>query len=169
MVEILTLVDENDNVIGTDTRENCHLGDGKLHRALVIFLFDDNMLLIQQRSQKKLLWPGYWDCSLATHVYPNETYESASERRLKQELGIKTSVKKVFGFVYHSPFNGFSEREYCALLTGNYKGKVYPNKDEISAYGFVNLKKLKEDITRKPEMYTPWFKIAFEKFSKYSI
>jgi len=168
MEEILTLVDENDNEIGRETREKCHLGRGKTHRAITVFLFNDkNSMLIQQRSQKKLLWPRYWDCTVATHVYPNETYEDAAERGLKQELGIAASVEKILAFTYFAPFGKHAENEYCVLLVGRYSGVVTPNPNEVSSFDYLSLQKLREEVSRKGEAYTPWFKIALEKFLKH--
>src|SRR5436853_404501 len=79
--EILIRVDDKDNQVGTDTRENCHLGRGLRHRAYVVFLFHGGELLLQRRSREKLLWPGYWDVSYTSHVYPGETYFEAALRR----------------------------------------------------------------------------------------
>jgi len=168
MEETLMLVDENDNEIGRGTRENCHTGKGKMHRALVVFLFNKRkMLLIQQRSQKKQLWPGTWDCTVATHVYPNETYESAAQRALKQELGISATAKRLLAFTYFAPFNNHAENEYCTLLVGEYEGKVNPNPKEVSNSSYASLPALREKIAKEPEKYTPWFKIALEKFLKH--
>jgi len=169
MEEILTLVDENDNEIGRETREECHLGKGKMHRAIAVFLFNDkNLMLIQQRSRKKLLWPRYWDCTVATHVYPDETYENAAKRGLKQELGISASVKKILASTYFAPFGKHAENEHCALLVGRYNGAVTPNPNEVSNVNFMSLQKLEEEMTQSGKSYTPWFKIALEKFLKYS-
>jgi len=169
MEETLILVDENDNEIGRETREKCHIGKGKMHRALVVFLFNRRkMLLIQQRSQKKQLWHLYWDCTVATHVHPNETYESAAQRALKQELGVSATVKRLLAFTYFAPFDNHAENEYCTLLVGKYEGEVNPNPKEVSDFSHAGLLELKEKITRETETYTPWFKIALEKFLKHS-
>lgn len=167
MEETLTLVDENDNEIGKETREKCHFGKGKMHRAIAVFLFNDkNQMLLQQRSQKELLWPGYWDCTVATHVYPDETYEEAARRGLKQELGISATVDKILAFTYFAPFGKHAENEYCALLVGKYNGAVAPNLNKVSDFDFVSLKELSVEMTRKEKRYTPWFKIALETFLK---
>jgi isopentenyl-diphosphate delta-isomerase len=71
--ELLILVDDNDNEKGLDTKENCHKGNGLRHRAFGILLFEGERLLLQKRSSKKLLWPGYWDLSIASHVHYGET------------------------------------------------------------------------------------------------
>ena len=39
--EPLMLVDPSDNIIGFEEKLNAHKGDGKLHRAFSIFLFND--------------------------------------------------------------------------------------------------------------------------------
>jgi len=164
MEEMLTLVDGNDNEIGAETRDKCHLGKGKMHRAIAVFLLDkDGLLLIQQRSQKEKLWPGYWDCSMATHVYPNETYEAAAERGLKQELEITAPVQKVLAFAYFAPFGKHAENEYCALLVGRHDGKITPNLNKVSSHDYVSLKELQRKIQQSSELYTPWLKIALEK------
>jgi len=168
MEETLPLVDENDNEIGRETREKCHLGKGRMHRAIAVFLFTDkNSMLTQQRSQKKLLWPGYLDCAVATHVYPGETYEAASKRGLKQELGISARVEKILGFTYFAPFGKYAENEYCALLVGRCNGAIVPNPDEASSFKHVSIQELRAEMARNEETYTPWFKIALEKFFKH--
>ena len=42
MKEACILVDEEDNILGKDTKINCHLGEGKLHRAFSILLFNNS-------------------------------------------------------------------------------------------------------------------------------
>jgi isopentenyl-diphosphate delta-isomerase len=97
---------------------------------------------------------------VATHVYPNETYEDAAKRGLKQELGISPSVEKILAFTYFAPVGNCAENEYCALLIGRYDGVVTPNPSEVSSFDYVSLKELKKEMTQKVQAYTPWFKIA---------
>ena len=92
------LVDENDNIIGHDSKKNCHLMTNglKLHRAFSVFLFDSKKrLLLQKRSLDKITFPNYWAntcCSHPLHV-DGETdgvngVKNAARRKLEQELGI---------------------------------------------------------------------------------
>ncbi|MEM5882672.1 MAG: isopentenyl-diphosphate delta-isomerase [Candidatus Aenigmatarchaeota archaeon] len=173
MSEILVLVDELDNIIGFDTKENCHLGEGKLHRGFVVFLFDEeNRILVQKRSEQKTLYNGFWDASVASHPLKKEdrieTYEEAARRRLGEELGIYKDVllERVLDYVYYAPFGKYSEREFCVLLKGEYEGEVNPNPNEIAAYRYLCIRDLRKEIKKNPYAYTPWFKIAFEKFLK---
>ena len=163
--EILVLVDENDKELGTDTRENCHLGRGKRHRAYVVFLFHDGKLLLQQRSRLKTLWPGAWDVSFTSHVYPGESYEQAAKRKGIQELGATFGqAREVCSFVYFAPQGKYAENEFCKLIVADFDGRVKPNPDEIMAVRWSTVKELGSDLKKTPSAYTPWLKLAFDGF-----
>jgi isopentenyl-diphosphate delta-isomerase len=165
--EILILVDDNDNEIGTDTRENCHSGIGKRHRAYTAFMFHDGKMLLQQRSRKKLLWPGAWDVSFTSHVYPGETYQQAAARRALQELGARVGLlTDVHSFVYFAPQGDNAENEFCRVLVGDFDGKISPNPDEMMSVRWEKLLDVKADLRAHPDSYTPWFKLSFEGFLK---
>ena len=160
-------MDDNDNEIGSDTRANCHLGKGLRHRAYVVFLFHKGKILLQQRSTQKLLWPGYWDVSFTSHVYPGETYFQAAARKGAQELDVRFGeLEDVYSFVYWAPFGKYSENEYCKLLVGEFDGRIKPNGDEIKDTKYTTLVKLESELKEHPEKYTPWLKLAFDGFMK---
>jgi len=164
---MLVLVDEKDNEIGTDTRENCHEGSGKRHRAYTVFLFHDGKLLLQQRSRKKLLWPGGWDVSFTSHVYPGETYSEAAARKGVQELGAKLGeLTDAHSFVYFAPQGGHAENEFCRLLVGEFDGNIKPNPDEIASVRWVRISDVSKDLELNPQLYTPWFRLSLQGFMK---
>jgi isopentenyl-diphosphate Delta-isomerase len=163
--EILVLVDERDNEIGTDTRENCHAGKGRRHRAFTVFLFHGDKLLLQRRSSKKLLWPGAWDVSYTSHVYPGETYEQAAARKASQELGARVGrLEDVHSFVYFAPQGANAENEFCRLLVGDFDGRVSPNKEETDGVRWATLAEAQSDLGANPGSYTPWFRLSMEGF-----
>lgn len=165
--EILVLVDERDNQIGTDTRENCHSGNGKRHRAYTVFLFHEGKLLLQRRNAKKLLWPGAWDVSFTSHVYPGETYSQAAARKGLQELNARVGdLTDVHSFIYFAPQGKNAENEFCRLLVGSFDGRVTPNPDEIMAVRWATVKEVAKDLASHPDSYTPWFRLSFEGFVK---
>lgn len=102
LAEECILVDEVDNVIGSDTKKNCHLNeqikDGKLHRAFSVFLFNsEGKLLLQKRSPAKITFPEYFTNTCCSHpLYRQEELEDeeaigvkrAARRKLEHELGI---------------------------------------------------------------------------------
>jgi isopentenyl-diphosphate delta-isomerase len=161
--EILILVDDNDNEIGTDTRENCHSGKGKRHRAYTAIIFHDGKMLLQQRSRKKLLWPGAWDVSFTSHVHPGETYQEAATRRALQELNARVGpLKDVHSFVYFAPQGDNAENEFCRVLVGDFDGKISPNNDEMMSTRWTRLSEVQADLRAHPDSYTPWFKLSLE-------
>ncbi len=167
--EILILVDDNDNEIGTDTRENCHSGKGKRHRAYTALIFHDGKMLLQQRSAKKLLWPGAWDVSFTSHVYPGESYQQAATRRALQELNARVGqLSDVHSFVYFAPQGDNAENEFCRVLVGDFDGKVTPNPEEMMSVRWARATEVASDLRAHPDSYTPWFKLSFDGFQKSS-
>lgn len=169
ILETLILVDDNDNQIGTASREECHKGKGKRHRAFSVFLFDSrDRMLLQFRSSEKL-GGNRWDSAAISHVRAGETYETAAERNMKHEIGISTPVKKIGAFTYTEPYNGYSENEYCAVLVGKFDGEVKPNKEEMDRVRYATWDEVKRELKTKPEAFTKWFRNSIpilEKFIK---
>ena len=56
MEENCIIVDDKDNIIGKDTKVNCHLGEGKLHRAFSVLLFNDENKLKGPSLYEELMY-----------------------------------------------------------------------------------------------------------------
>lgn len=157
--EELILVDENDEVLGFLSKAECHDGKGVLHRAFSIFVFDEGgRLLLQQRSREKRLWGGYWSNSCCSHPRRGEDLSEALHRRLEQELGIDTELVYLFTFSYAAAFGELgSEREICSVWAGISSAQPSPNTAEIADWRWVSADELDEEVSRTPEIFTPWF------------
>ncbi len=87
--EVFDVVDEDDVVIGQETRGEVH-ARGLLHRAVHVFIFNKRGdLLLQQRSLFKDVHPGVWGSSVSGHLDAGEDYVSAVVRELDEEMGIR--------------------------------------------------------------------------------
>lgn len=163
--EKLIVVDEQDNILGYKTKAQCHKGEGILHRAFSIFIFNDHkQILLQQRSREKQLWPLYWSNSCCSHPRKGEEMADAAHRRLFEELGLRTSLKYLYKFQYHAGFGAAgSENEICSVFIGKSNGQVSVNHHEIAGWKFVDVAELNWDMTEHPEKYTPWFKMEWER------
>ena len=163
--EQLILVDQDDRQIGTMTKADCHDGDGTLHRAFSIFLFDDDgRLLLQQRSGDKRLWPGFWSNSCCSHPREGESMQEATGRRLQDELNIHADLEFVYKFSYQARYAGVgSEFELCSVYLGRNSEKVTFNESEIAAVRFVSASELQRELARSPDQFTPWFKLEWER------
>jgi isopentenyl-diphosphate delta-isomerase len=164
MTEMLILVDGNDNPIGFEEKVKCHLPHGKLHRAFTVLLFNSKgELLLTRRSQSKMLWPGDWDGTVASHPRKTETYVSSAERRLPEELGSGCKLDYLFKFEYHIPYKDVgSENEICGTLIGivsePFELRLVP--DEISESKWVSSDALYSDVQKNPQSYSPWMVAA---------
>lgn len=161
--EELILVDDHDREIGFRGKTDCHTGKGVLHRAFSIFVFNgDNELLLQQRAPTKMLWPGYWSNTCCSHPRRGEAMSEAVSRRLKQELGFSCPLSFLYKFKYHAEFGAVgAEHELCSVYYGRYDGPVDVNVTEISAWRFVGVEELEQELRERPETFTPWFKMEW--------
>lgn len=162
--EFLILVDKNDNPIGLEEKMKCHLPNGKLHRAFTALLFDkEGKLVLTRRSPSKMLWPGDWDGTVASHPRKNETYISSAERRMPEEIGISCKFDYLFKFEYHVPYKNIgSENEICGTLLGLIENSSKFNlvENEISEIKWISPKQLMDELQKNPEIYCPWMIIA---------
>ncbi|HNP63547.1 MAG TPA: isopentenyl-diphosphate Delta-isomerase [Woeseiaceae bacterium] len=158
--EELILVDSNDNEIDYRSKADCHDGDGILHRAFSLFLFDDSgRLLLQRRSSAKRLWPGYWSNSCCSHPRRGETLDVATLRRLGDELNIAARLEHIYHFCYQASFGtAGSENELCHVYLGKVDGEVRPNESEIESIRFIRRGELDIELEEYPRRFTPWFK-----------
>ena len=165
--ELLIVVDQENNILDYRSKRDCHRGEGVLHRAFSIFIFNANeQLILQQRSDQKLLWPQYWSNSCCSHPRKGELTDSAAYRRLHEELGIKTGLKYLYTFQYQATYGSAgSENELCAVYIGKSDTAPRVNKNEISDWQYIEPGKLSLELIDFPEKYTPWFKMEWEKIS----
>lgn len=168
--EFVILVDENDNPIGTEEKVKCHLPNGKLHRAFTALLFDKNgRLVLTRRAKEKMLWPGDWDGTFASHPRESETYVSSGERRMPEELGIEGELDYLHKFEYHVPYKDVgSENEICGTLVGviDENTELKEIEGEIDEIKWISADELISEIKTNPKIYCPWMLIALELLEK---
>lgn len=165
---LLILVDDNDKIIGYEEKGICHANNGILHRAFSIFIFNNKgEFLLQKRSMRKPLWPGYWSNSVCSHPRKGETYEYAASRRLFEEMGLESDMQYLFKFRYQAAYkDAGSENELCALFAGVATGTVRSDPAEISEWKFIKIAELEKSMEVNPDIFTPWFKIEWQKFTE---
>lgn len=163
--EQVILVNEKDEQIGLMPKLEAHQ-KGVLHRAFSVFIFNEqNELMLQQRALHKYHSPGLWTNTCCSHQRDGETSLAAGERRLQEEMGFVVPLKETTSFIYKAPFdNGLTEHELDHILLGTYSGVPEICEDEVAAWKWMPLEAVKDDIKARPEIYTAWFKIIFDKF-----
>ncbi len=163
----LILVDENDNELGCLSKRQCHDGEGILHRAFSLFVFNaDGELLLQKRSADKRLWPLFWSNSCCSHPRKGESIETATRRRLREELGLNADLEFVYKFSYRAQFGELgSENELCSVYLGKTKQTVVANANEVADVRFLAHDALQEELQKNSAEITPWFKMEWERLS----
>lgn len=188
LAEMCILIDEDDQKIGADTKKNCHLNTnidkGLLHRAFSVFLFNtENKLLLQQRSEAKITFPGCYTNTCCSHPLntPLETEEKdavgvrrAAQRRLYAELGIPTEqvspdeLRYLTRIHYKAQSDGiWGEHEIDYILFVQKDVSLDPDANEIQSHCYVSkeeLKQLLEKAKREEVKVTPWFQLIADTF-----
>ncbi len=166
--ELLILVDTHDQETGSLGKVECHDGDGILHRAFSVFLFNDRgELLLQQRNADKRLWPMYWTNTCCSHPRQGESMQVATERRLQQELNTASTLEFIYKFEYQARFgNRGSENELCSVYLGRLEREATANDAEVAALRFVSADKLRVEIDAESECLTPWFKMEWRRLNE---
>ena len=166
--EEVILVNSKDKILGTMPKMEAHK-KGILHRAFSIFILNSNKeLLLQKRSYNKYHSPGLWTNTCCSHQRIDETSIEAGNRRLMEEMGIKTDLQEVFTFKYKTKFNnGLTEHEFDHVLFGHTDESPKINLNEVCEWKWSDIEFIKNDILMNPNIYTVWFTIIFNHFNKY--
>ncbi len=183
MTEQLTQVDEQDNVIGPVERLKAHLGDGILHRGLVVVVKNDDRILLTQRSIVRPdlgfppPFPGFWDITLAGHPKWGQTgYITQMVNEVHEELEIEAKageIEYLGKFQYHTPDPTYpnpktsptfrlSEREICGVGVLSTNEKPVLNPIELLSSMWVSSSEFTNKL--EPLKIAPWATIMIEKF-----
>jgi isopentenyldiphosphate isomerase len=94
-LEMLEIVDENDNVIGLETRTKVH-EQGLLHREIhIFFLTPKGEIIFQHRAKDKDTYPNKLDATVGGHVEPTMSYEETAVKECKEETGVDIDPRKL--------------------------------------------------------------------------
>jgi isopentenyl-diphosphate delta-isomerase len=151
------LLNENDEIIGHESKKTSHVFNkknprGLLHRAFSVFLFnEEGKLLLQQRAQDKITFPAVWTNTCCSHpLYgfdPSEVdspedvasgevkgVKNAAIRKLEHELGISPKKLK------HSDFKFLTRLHYWAADVVTHGTKSPWGEHEIDYILFIQKK-----------------------------
>lgn len=152
-------VDVDDQVVGTCDKLAAHQGEGVLHRAFSVLLFDDRgRLLLQRRALDKYHFRGRWSNSCCSHPRPGEDILAAGRRRVREELGIEVELSHRGSFVYRAIDleSGLVEHELDHVLVGRTTGEPSPDPLEVEAVRWVEPHELGRWLDDEPHAFTPW-------------
>ncbi|MEI7575385.1 MAG: isopentenyl-diphosphate Delta-isomerase [Armatimonadota bacterium] len=169
--ELLQVVNDRGETIGSIGKLAAHQNGGTWHRAISVFLFNAaGQLLIQQRALSKYHFAGKWANSCCSHPWPGESTMSASVRTAERELGIEVELKKLGEFRYSAsdPVSGLTEKELDSVFVGRWDAEVPFSEEEVSAIRWVSLADLRSELATRPEDFAPWLGLILDGFEELS-
>jgi isopentenyldiphosphate isomerase len=159
--ELFDLVDERDVVIGTVRRGDAHRDPSLIHRSVQILVFDDaGRVLLQLRSARKDLFPGYYCASASGHVAAGERYDASASRETMEELGIAPELRTLGVMLVRSAY----ETEMTALYTARSEGPFRFHPTETDGGRFFTPRELR--ATREWLPMTPALLAALDELER---
>jgi isopentenyl-diphosphate delta-isomerase len=164
-MELLILVDENDQEIGSMEKMEVH-EKGLLHRAFSILIFNSkNEMLLQQRALSKYHSGGLWTNTCCSHPRKEESTLQAANRRLIEEMGFSTELEEKFSFIYRAELDkNMIEHELDHVFFGTFEGEFQFNREEVKAIRWISISDLIQEIKDSPSSFTEWFKILMNEY-----
>jgi isopentenyldiphosphate isomerase len=164
--EIFEIVDENNNVVGTAKRRECHGNPALLHRTVHVIVFHpDGRMLLQKRSMNKDIQPGKWDTAVGGHLMPGEDFEIAARREMQEELGVPGNLplKYLFDSKIRNKIESENTRVYSTVCEGPFD---FP-KDEIDDVKFWTVFELRNGLSE--DYFTENLKVELAKLFELKI
>jgi isopentenyl-diphosphate delta-isomerase type 1 len=165
------VVDFKDEVLGQALRERVH-AEQLRHRAVHILLRDERgRVLLQRRSVRKENYPGCWDSACSGHVDAGESYLTAAERELREELGMEVRGLRAL-------FKIDAREETGWEFVWVYEGRISAdalfklNADEVDEVSFFELDEIEGELVKNPNGFArafrylwPFYRLRLEPLS----
>jgi isopentenyl-diphosphate delta-isomerase len=161
--ELIVLVDERGEPLGTAEKWSSHHAETPLHLAFSCYVFDAaGSFLATRRALTKKVWPGVWTNSACGHPAPGETFADAIARRAGYELGMTVRDVEVVlpDHIYRAPpFDGIIEYEFCPVFVARGASDATPNPVEVDACAWMDwgdfVRRARDDVR---DEYSWWCK-----------
>jgi isopentenyldiphosphate isomerase len=144
--ELLDIVDEHDQVIGTARREDAY-AQRLRHRCVFILARDrDGRVFVHRRTDRKLVFPSMYDMFVGGVVAAGESYDQAALREAEEELGVTglEAPTPLFKFLYATPQHTWWSFVYevrCDL-------PVNPQAEEVAWHTFLTEDELQAKLAQ---------------------
>lgn len=155
--ELIQIVDEHDNPIGSATRQQAW-EQGLIHRIAGVVIEDPNgKILLQKRAATKSTWPNSWDTSAAGHVAPGEDYLAAALRELGEEVGLAgVELKPLGNYFSKVAYDGMQpmrfNQVYRVVVPAETEWQLQAA--ELSEVRWFSLSDIRQLITEHPDEVT---------------
>lgn len=153
--DLVVIVDENDQPIGTDTIENARK-QGSIHRIARVMVENPKGQILLQKRSAKLTWPHCWDNSAAGHVDEGEDHLQAAKRELFEEIGVSADNLEEIGKYFTDVTNQYGTlkrfNSVYKLVIDYTPTKLQPS--EVAKVKWFDVDEAKQLIQEQPEKVT---------------
>ncbi|WP_369115363.1 isopentenyl-diphosphate Delta-isomerase [Edwardsiella tarda] len=160
MIEVV-LVDQQDKPLGRMEKLAAHR-EGRLHRALSVYLFNARgELLLQRRAADKYHAGGQWSNTCCSHPLLGEANDQAAMRRLQEEMGMQCALDPALTLCYRVDVGqGLTEHELTHVFVGRSEQNPQLNPAEVDAFAWRAPEQILQHMAQQPDYYTPWFRVC---------
>ncbi|MEV5981565.1 NUDIX domain-containing protein [Streptomyces sp. NPDC052114] len=134
--EMITIVDENDEVVGEAPRGEAY-ARGLRHRCTFILARDaEDRIFVHRRTPVKLVFPSLYDMFVGGVVGAGESYDDAALREAEEELGVRGLPRPtpLFKFLYD---DGAGKTWWSYLYEVRCELPVTPQVEEVAWHAFL--------------------------------
>jgi isopentenyl-diphosphate delta-isomerase len=160
--ELVVLLGDDGQPIGTASKAAVHHSETPLHLAFSCYVFDPaGRFLLTRRALSKKTWPGVWTNSCCGHPSPGEPVGQAVQRRVRQELGTElTGIRLLLpDFRYRAVMDdGTVENELCPVYAATCPdpGLLVPDPAEVAEVEWVDWGAFRRDVLGSGRDVSPW-------------
>jgi 16S rRNA (adenine1518-N6/adenine1519-N6)-dimethyltransferase len=153
----VVIVDRDDNEVGAMNRD-LGIKSGKIFRIALIFLYNKQGKLYLQKRGPNVDYPGVWDSSAGGHVDAGQTYLSAAQAELEEEIGIKNvELQDIATYYSEIPHRLGTAKRFIKVYKAVSDDKLVVNSAELAEGAWLTPKQMIELMRDHPEQFTPGF------------
>ncbi len=164
MREILDIINEKDEVIGSASYEKVHQEKLRHHVVVCMLSNEGGEILLQLRSASKSAYPSHWSFSFGGHVRKGESYQKGLVREGKEEIGVIFEEKD---FIFRGE-GAHVEQSGAPVIykiyTTVFDGPIEEHTEEVDAVQFVSWEVMRRMIDEEKDRLHPIMVIALKRY-----
>jgi len=131
--------------------------------SLILPKTKDGRIILCKRAKDKEPYPGTWVCAIGGKANPNETFEQAAQREMREEAKLEAELIKKGTFYFQQ---GSYEADFCIYTTTKPLSieNLTPDPREIQYFQEFHAYEIQSMIDRNKNDFAPTFLEAFRVF-----
>ncbi|MDA3629972.1 NUDIX domain-containing protein [Saccharopolyspora oryzae] len=142
--EQVAVYDALGRVVGSASRSRMR-AEGLWHAATAVLVLspDGGSIYVHRRTDTKDVFPGLHDCTAGGVVAAGEDPDTAAERELAEELGVRGAPVR---FLFRSTFESGSVRYHAFVYEARWDGPIVHQPEEVAEGWWMPVSELRERL-----------------------